>query len=475
MKISFQLLWATLWVPFLSHAQMAPSETVPEADVWLIAEQILERISEPEFPDADFSIHDYGATPDGSDASAALAEAIQACHEAGGGRVVVPAGDYLTGPIHLLSNVNLHLEKGATLRFKTDPEAYLPQVFTRWEGVELYNFSPLIYAFEQENIAITGEGTLDGQASNENWWFWKGQTGHGWSEGMPNQASARDRLFEMARQGVPVEERVFGLGDRLRPPFIQPYRCRNVLIEGVTILRSPMWEVNPVLCENVIVRGLTIRSHGPNNDGCNPESSRDVLIEDCFFDTGDDCIAIKSGRNEDGRRVGVPSENIIIRNCTMRDGHGGVVIGSEISGGARNIFVENCRMDSPNLDRAIRIKTNSRRGGLIDGVYVRNVEIGEVAEAVLKVNFYYEEGAGHGFNPIVRNIVLENVTCKDTRFPVYLVGYEESPLMNIVLRNCVIAGAERASVIENVRNLVFENVTFPSDRTMDEWGQLMEQ
>jgi polygalacturonase len=231
------------------------------------------------------------------------------------------------------------------------------------------NYSPLIYAFEQRDIAITGSGTLDGQAADENWWRWKG--GRGAADG--TQTAARDRLMAMAAKGVPVAQRTCGEGDYLRPNFIQPYRCQNVLIDGVTVLNSPMWEIHPVLCRNVTVRNVAVSSHGPNNDGCDPESCRDVLIEGCTFDTGDDCIALKSGRNEDGRRLAVPVENIVIRNCTMKDGHGGVVIGSEVSGGARNIFAERCRMDSPNLDRALRIKTNSVRGGFVEHVYMHHV------------------------------------------------------------------------------------------------------
>ena len=185
--------------------------------------------------------------------------------------------------------------------------------------------------------------------------------------------------LDQAARGVPVPERVFGDGSNLRPNFIQPYRCKNVLVEGVTIVNSPMWEIHPVLCTNVTVRRVSINSHGPNNDGCDPESCRDVLIEDCTLDTGVDCIALKSGRNEDGRRVNTPIENVVIRKCVMKDGHGGVVIGSEVSGGARRIFAEQCRMDSPNLDRALRIKTNSVRGGYVEGVFMRDCTVGQVA------------------------------------------------------------------------------------------------
>ncbi len=209
----------------------------------------------------------------------------------------MPPGVFQTGAIHLKSNVNLHLAEGATLKFSADPAKYLPVVYTRFEGTECMNYSPLIYAFEQENIAVTGRGVLDGSASNDNWWKWARR---GPSGGDPPARADITNLRDMAERGVPVKERVFGAGHYLRNSFIQPYRSKNILIEGVRIINSPMWEIHPVLSTNVTVRGVTVDTHGPNNDGCNPESSRDVLIEDCVFDTGDDCIAIKSGRDADG-------------------------------------------------------------------------------------------------------------------------------------------------------------------------------
>ena len=183
----------------------------------------------------------------------------------------------------------------------------------------------------------------------------------------------------MAEKGVAVSERIFGEGHYLRPQFIQPYRCQNVLIDGVSIVNSPMWEIHPVLCTNVTVRNVKISSHGPNNDGCDPESCTDVLIENCIFDTGDDCIAIKSGRNADGRRLNAPTKNVIVRGCQMKDGHGGITIGSEISGGVSWVFGENCKMDSPNLDHALRVKNNAMRGGLLENFHFRNLEVGQVA------------------------------------------------------------------------------------------------
>ncbi len=428
-------------------------------DPWAVMGQILARIRPPVFPDRDFDVTAFGGVGDGAaDCTAAFRQAVEACAAAGGGRVVVPPGRFLTGPIRLLSGVNLHVSEGATVAFRREPEAYLPPVFTRWEGVEVMNYSPLIYAFEQENVAVTGRGTLDGQADDVYWWPWKGREEYGWSPGGVHQQEGRDRLFEMAERGVPVEERVFGEGDYLRPQFIQPYRCRNVLVEGVTITNSPMWEIHPVLCTNVVVRGVRVVSHGPNNDGCNPESCRDVLIEDCYFDTGDDCIALKSGRNADGRRLAAPIENVVVRGCEMKDGHGGVVIGSEISGGARYVFAENCRMDSPNLDRALRIKTNSVRGGVVEHVYLRDITVGEVADSVVRVNFFYEEGAGGDFTPVVRNIEVRNLTCRKTDRALYLRGYEHSPIRDVRLVDCTIEEVEKESVVEHVVGLALDNV-----------------
>ena len=255
------------------------------------------------------------------------------------------------------------------------------------------NYSPFIYAFDQKNIAITGNGTLDGQGNNEAWWPWNGRPQYGWKTGAPNQRTDRTALVEMIEKNVPVSERIFGEGHYLRPQFIQPYRCQNVLIQGVTIKNSPMWEIHPVLCTNVTVEKVSISSHGPNNDGCNPESCKDVLIKDCYFDTGDDCIAIKSGRNADGRRLNVPTENIVVQGCRMKDGHGGITVGSEISGGVRNLFAENCRLDSENLDHALRVKNNAMRGGLLENFYFRNIEVGQVAHAAITIDFNYEEGA----------------------------------------------------------------------------------
>jgi len=315
------------------------------------------------------------------------------------------------------------------------------------------NYSPFIYAFDQENVAVTGEGTFDGQASNKHWWPWCGSPFFGGSFQGSHQMPARTKLIEMGKKNIPVRDRLFGNGSHLRPNFIQFYKCRNVLIEGVTLRNAPMWQIHPVLCNNLTVRGVSVISHGPNNDGCNPDSCKDVLIENCYFDTGDDCIAIKSGRNNDGRRVGIPSENIIIRNCRMKDGHGGVTIGSEASGGVRNVYAENCHMDSPNLDRALRLKTNSVRGGFIENIYMRNVTVGQVSDAVLRINLFYEEGDAGAFPPIIRHIEMKNVTSQKSKYALYIKGYEHTPIRDIRIINCVFENASYPDVIENVEGL----------------------
>lgn len=424
---------------------------------WGDYEAVLARIQAPVFPNRDFPITDFGAKP-GADATAAIHAAIEACTKAGGGRVVVPAGEWLTGALRLRSNVNLHVSAGATLRWTFDLDKY-PVVFTRWEGVECMNYSPFIYAFGEENIAITGQGTLDGGATWETWWSWNLRT-----DNPRKQKADRDKLIEMGEANVPVGQRVFGPGHYLRPNFIQPYKCKNILIEDVTILRSPMWEIHPVLSQNITVRGVKITTHGPNNDGFDPESSRDILVENTLFDTGDDCIAIKSGRNGDGRRVNVPSENIVVRNCVMKDGHGGVVLGSECTGGIRNVFIENCEMDSPELDRALRFKNNAVRGGTLENVFMRNVKIGRVGEAVLTIDLLYEEGAKGAFKPIVRNVQLDNITSSASPRVMFIRGFEGAIIDNIRISNSTFRGVTETEVVTHTGAISLRNVTIESAR-----------
>jgi polygalacturonase len=429
-------------------------------NAWKKAQSIIDNVKPPTFPNKTYNIIDFGAVADGVfNNSLSINNAIKACSKNSGGKVVVPSGKYFTGPINLENNVNLYLEEGAEVLFSTNPNDY-PIVHTSFEGTELMNYSPLIYAYKKHNVAVTGKGILNGQANNDNWWPWCGSHSYGWKKGTPNQADPfnRLRLVNMAEEDVAVEERVFGEGHYIRPNFVEFFDCTDVLLKEVTIINAPFWIIHPIKSTNVTVDGVTVRSHGPNNDGCDPEYSKNVIIKNCTFDTGDDCIAIKAGRDADGRRVAIKSENIVVQNCTMFDGHGGVTIGSEISAGVSNVFVENCIMNSPNLDVAIRLKTNSRRGALIENFYVRNIEIGQVREAVLKVDMFYNvHGNQTGeFIPRIENIYLENVTVKNAgKYSILAKGYAASPIKNITFKNVTIDKVGIPFSIENVENLNF--------------------
>ena len=423
--------------------------------------EIERSIQLPKLGATTYSISSFGAKTSATAATnqRAIQKAIDQCSAKGGGRVVVPAGQtFITGAIHLKSGVNLVIEQGATLKFAFEPALY-PIVETSWEGVDCYNLSPCIYAFQQSDIAITGKGTIDGNGSKETWWPWCGASKYGWKEGKVSQKTeARPRLLKNGEDGVPmkndkgqrVESRVFKAQDGLRPQLVGLNQCQRILIEGVTLLDSPFWVIHPLKSEDVTVRGVRINNAGPNGDGCDPESCNRVLIENCYFNTGDDCIAIKSGRNRDGRERAMASQNIIVRNCEMKNGHGGVVIGSEISGGAKNIFAHDCVMDSPNLDRVLRIKTNSCRGGVIEAVYVRDIKVGQCAESVLKINLDYEshEVCCRGYYPTVKNVLMERVTCQKSRYGVQIIGLNEDTFVKeITVRDCHFDGIQQGNTI----------------------------
>ena len=418
---------------------------------WARLSAILARIVPPKFPDREFGLDSFGAVGDGvKDCTEAFRQAIAACTRSGGGRVVVPPGTFLTGPIHLKSCVDLHLRSGATIRFTTNLAAYLPVVFTRYECTELMNFSPPIYAFEQTNIAVTGEGTLDAQGQ-----FW-----HAWGRGAKGDVK---QLMDMGKKGVPVAQRVFGEGHHLRPNFIQPVRCRNVLIQGVKITNSPMWTIAPAYCRNVTIQGVTVDTDGPNTDGCDPDSCAEVWIKDCKFSTGDDCIAVKSGRDEDGRRVNIPSEDIVIQNCHFAGGHGGVTMGSETSGGIRNLFAERCVFDSRDLSMALRFKTNPARGGYIENIYVRDCDV-KTAQFGIHMTLRYGLGSAGSRNhpPAMRNIDIRNSTFAHlTRQPIVIEGYAATNrITDVTIANCTFApGRHPEVVVTNAARINLINVT----------------
>lgn len=428
---------------------------------WKAMKDVEKRIETTEFPDRDFNIvTDYKAQTD-KDISEELRRAISDCHRAGGGRVVVPAGTYYTKAIHLLSNVNLHIEKGATLKFSTTATDYAPQVPTRWEGIDCMGMSPLIYAYRQENIAVTGKGILDGQASWENWWKLRARTSA--EDKAIGKFMGKEKLHDFEKNITSIADRIFTEHDELRPQFIQFYQCDCILVEGVTLNNAPFWLLHPLMSKNIIVRNVIFDSHGPNNDGCDPESCENVLIENCIFNTGDDCIAIKSGRNNDGRAWNLPSRNIIVRNCQMKDGHAGVAIGSEISGSCYNVWMEDCQIGSPEMDRPFRIKSNAIRGGVVSGFYIRNINISECKQAVLKLELKYEKVTEGPYYPLFENILLENITCQKSRYGIWIDGLEDHICVrNVALKNCKLDGItdEKTNSIVGAEGIFFQNSLF---------------
>ena len=436
---------------------LAPIITVAQGWDEVKYKQIEQSIRMPKFAEKTFPITKFGAktTHTAAQNQKAIQKAIDTCSKKGGGKVIIPAGEkFLTGAITLKDGVNLVVEEGATLEFAFQPELY-PIVETSWEGLECFNLSPCIYAFKAKDIAITGKGTIDGGGSNDTWWPWNGNPRFGWKEGMISQRiESRPRLLKNGEDGIPMynekgertPERVFGPQDGLRPQLVSFNKCDGILLEDVTLLRSPFWVIHPLHSTDITVRRVKMINDGPNGDGCDPECCDRVLIEDCYFNTGDDCIAIKSGRNRDGRERNMPSKNIIIRNCEMKNGHGGVVVGSEISGGCQNVYAHDCVMDSPELERVLRIKTNSCRGGVIENINMRNIKVGVCKEAVLKINTDYEpkEICCRGYYPTVRNVLMENVTCQKSQYGVMIVGYEADSLSytvnHITVRNCKFDG-----------------------------------
>lgn len=468
-----------------------------KADNWndALYKQIESRIVAPTFKAKEYKVTKYGASPKATAEKnqKAINKAIEKCSKAGGGKVIIPAGEYLTGAIRLESNVNLEIQKGAKVIFAFQPELY-PNVITRWEGLDCINYSPCIYAYKAQNIAITGEGTIDGNGSNDTWWQWCGAKKYGYEEGKTVECqnhipykgiekyeknaegkalSNRQALQKMMDDGVPTDQRVFGMGHGLRPQLVNFVNCENILIEGVKMVNSPFWVMHPLFSKNITVRKVTVINEGPNGDGCDPESCEDVLIEDCIFHTGDDCIAIKSGRNADGHRTPIPSQNIIVRGCSMEDGHGGLVLGSETSAGVKNVFAENCKMDSPNLDRVLRIKTNSCRGGVTENIYMRNVTVGQCKEAVMRINLNYEprENSPRGFIPVVRNVYMSNVTSQKSKYGVRIDGLEDqSQIYNVNIENCDFEGVTDKPIIYSGRShdIHFNNVIINGEKVLEQ-------
>ena len=412
----------------------------------------------PEFPENSVSIIDFGAKEGGSILNTeAINNAILKISESGGGKVIIPKGKWLTGPIVLQSNVNLHLEEGAEVLFSQNFKDYLPAVITNIEGSEVYSYSPFIYAFKQENIAITGKGILNGQAKP--WWEHRAKLGF---------SKLTKKLHQMNEDEVTVEERRFdNLNDFLCPVFFGPLYCNNILLEGVQFKYGAFWTINPCFCKNIIIRNVNILTHGeyghtPNGDGINPSACENVLIEYNTLDTGDDCITIKSGRNKDGRRIGLPCKNILIRHCTGYKGHGGIVIGSEMSGGVENVYAHDCNFNG--TDRALRIKTQRGRGAYVKNCWFKDITADSIEREAIRINMLYsgnrlpmqEVNAG---TPVVENINYENIQCKYAkRNIIQIVGIPEMPVQNISFKSINLYGKKGIEIID-ARNIKLDNIS----------------
>ncbi len=439
--------------PARALTQTPSGLAVPQAaSPWDQVPAILARIVPPIFPDRTFDVTAFGATGDGkTDNTAAFARAIKACSDAKGGHVVVPAGTFLTGAIALLSNVDLHVV--GTVKFSTDPKKY-PLVFTRWQGIECMNFSSFIYARKQSNVAITGTGTLDGQGPSGPWFDYD-----------PKRQPDWERLQKQAVDGVDPTKRVFGLGHFLKPNFIQLYECTNVLIEGVHLRNSAMWNVHPVLSKNVTIRNISVFSRGGMVDGIDPEACTDVHVIGNSLDTGDDGVVIKSGRDTDGRRVGVPSQNIVIENNKFLGRWGAITVGSEMSGGVRNVFAQHntiAKGSSYTSFYAVYIKTNKRRGGVVDGIHVRNLTGGPESRGGFFIDMNYSlTGPGFGdiVHPKVQNIDIDGLVIKGAPFAIKLNGDSASHIKNVSVSNSTFTNIDSSTIsVKNADNVTFTNV-----------------
>ncbi|WP_193166193.1 glycoside hydrolase family 28 protein [Microbulbifer hainanensis] len=421
-----------------------------ETDPWESAARIPAEVQLPQIPARNYPITDFDISAgDGADARPAILRAIAAAVADGGGRVVIPRGTWLSkGPIILHSHIELHLQEGATLRFSPRPEHYLPAVKTRWEGTELFTYSPLIYAADVEDVAITGAGTIDGNADSD-FHPW-----HGRAQG------DMQRLRKMGASGVPVEERIFAEGTFLRPPLVQFFHARRVLLQGYTAKNSPFWVNHLVYTRDATVRGLRVESDFPNNDGIDIESSRNVLVENCRFRTGDDSVVIKSGRDQDGRNIAIPSERILVRNNDM-GGEDGIALGSEMSGGIRDVFfTDNILREGAS---AFRFKSNLDRGGLVENVYLRNLQV-ESFKNLFWFQMNYPGELGGFFPSTYRDIVFENIRVGQVDTFLEVHAPAAAPLRDVQFRNVSVERVNTPLVVENAVNLTFDGVTLGSQR-----------
>ncbi len=447
------LILALFWFSFLNRS-IPKTETLPVAenpDPYPTQAITIKTpfndslvIKEPVFPDRICSITDFGAVGDGKTMNTnVFKNAITSCAQAGGGKVIVPAGVYLTGPIRLESNIELHVERDAIILFSPSPKDYLPVVFSRFEGIEYYNYSPPIYASDATNVAITGTGTLNGQG-NIHWW-----------KIMAKANKYINGLYAMGDDNVPVEKRIFGDEVKgLRPAFIECINCHHVLIENIKIINGPMWTIHPLYSDHVIVRGVDIATApGPSTDGIAIDSSTFVLVENSTFNTGDDAIVLKSGRDKDGWRVNRPTENVVIRDCTIKESHGAVAIGSEMSGDIRNVFGSDITINGSQF--GFRIKGALGRGGVVENIWMQDFSMRSISIDAVQITTDY----GYPFNqnntapPIFRNIHLSNMTAQKASQAIYIEGLPDYPIENITFQNITLPTTKDGIVIRDAREI----------------------
>lgn len=407
---------------------------------------IVNRIQLPQIPAYTIKVTQVGAKGDSiSNDKAAFDKAIALCKKNKGGTIVVPKGIYtLNGPLHLTSNLRLQIDADAKIRFSDNPNHYLPMVLTSWEGTMIYNYSPLIYANNCTNIAITGQGTIDGEGSK----IWNSFK----SKEKPDKMVTRD----MNHNNVPIQDRKFGAGHYLRPQLIQFLNCKKILVENIKIEDAPFWCLHLLKSESITIRGLRYNAFNANNDGIDPEYAKDVLIENIDFNNADDNIAIKAGRDHEGRaNASFASQNIVIRNCRFKGLHG-VVLGSEMSAGIKNVYVENCTTTGY-LKRGVYFKTNADRGGYIKNIFVNNIQLDEVEDAIYITANYMGEGSA--FPSDVSDIYLSNITCNKVRETAIVIqGYPQKKVKNVYLNQIEIKSAKNGMTIQNTENVTVNDV-----------------
>lgn len=441
------------------------SFTVPDYDSITVAAPFpMPAIAIYHFPEREFPITDYGALPLGASTdeacikanTEAFARAMEACAEAGGGRVVVPAGEWPSGPIHLRSNCELRLEEGATVKFSPNPEDYLPAVEVSWEGLECMNYSPMVYAYQCENVAITGSGTLTPDMTTWREWFARPKA----------HLEALKQIYEWGYLGTPVAERMIATGEsHLRPHMIHLNQCRNVRLEGFKVRNSPFWTIHLYRCDGGVVRGLDVYAHGHNNDGIDIEMTRNLLVEDCVFDQGDDGVVIKSGRNHDAWRIGQPTENIVVRHCRVRNAHGLLVVGSEISGGVRNVYMHDCRMDDK-VKTLFYIKTNRRRGAFVENIYMERVSANRMERAFAidtDVLYQWKDLVPTYKDTVtaIRNIFMRDVHCNVADGIYEINGDSDLPVENVTIERLSVDTVKQYTTRAiNVNGLKTEDIKF---------------